>query len=107
MTQRSPWAVALEYHRKRRGFTQDSLASALRTVQSTICDYERGGLLPPLQLLSELCDVLELTGADRSAFVEEAYLAHSHDRVRALVMDLRQRYAKLERIARLKGYDLT
>lgn len=97
MPQRNNWAILFEAHRKRMAIDQGELARLIGKTQSVVSDYERGNLLPPLSLVSDIADLLSLTGTERSTFLEEAYLAHAPDILRCLVQDLKARVAKLER----------
>lgn len=64
--------------------------------------YESGNNLPPLSQVSEFADVLELTGTDRSTFIEEAYLAHAPDVIRCLIQELRISIKRLEKKLAIK-----
>lgn len=103
---RSPWTHLLVGHMARQRLSQSDVARFIGVSQATVSDYAIGDVLPPLGKLSDLADALSLTGQERTAFFEEALLAHAPDRVRAMVVDLRQRVARLERIARQQGLDL-
>lgn len=75
----------------------------LGVSQALVSRYERGKTIPPLELLSHMCEILDLTGDERSSFVEEACLAHAPDRVRGIVAELRAEVARSRRL--LAKYD--
>lgn len=47
--------------RAEKGLTQTRLAARLSVTQSTIGKYERGALQPNLEMLVQLCKVLEVS----------------------------------------------
>jgi transcriptional regulator with XRE-family HTH domain len=94
-------------HRLRCRRDQDELARCLGVSQATISNYEKGASLPPLDKISDLCGLLEIHGEERRSFVEEAYLAHAPDRIRALIADLRARVARLEAICVKYGLNIS
>jgi transcriptional regulator with XRE-family HTH domain len=89
----------LAAYRVRAGLTQDDLARRTGFKQSAISDFEVGAVRPPLAKLADFCDALDIHTDERLRFIEEAYLAHAPDRVRAMVVDLRARVRRLERLA--------
>lgn len=110
MGKRSPFATLLDYHINKRnaidGFTEADLGKLIGKGQTAISDYRTGSLRPPLSLVTEMAEALEIRGDERTAFVEEAFLAHAPERVRALVDGLRRRVHRLEAICRQHGLDL-
>jgi transcriptional regulator with XRE-family HTH domain len=100
------WGQLLAVHRTRCGMNQDKLAKIMGITQSLVSCYERGKTLPPLDQVSDMCVTLDLTGTERQRFVEEAYLAHTPDRVLAIVMDLRVQVRRLRKLLTDRGIDL-
>jgi transcriptional regulator with XRE-family HTH domain len=96
---RTAWGKLLIFHRERQRMTGDDLSRIVGVAQRTISDYEMGVLRPPLAKLTDFCDALDIHTDERLRFIEEAYLAHAPDRVRAMVVDLRNRVRRLERLA--------
>ena len=47
--------------RAEKGLTQAQLAARLSVTQSTVGKYERGALQPNLEMLVQLCKVLEVS----------------------------------------------
>lgn len=103
---KSAWSLLLESHMKRSQMTQQDIAGFLGVSQASVSDYIIGEIKPPLQHLSTLADCLGLIGQERVTFIEEGYLAHAPDRVRALVADLRRRISRLEAICVKHGLDV-
>lgn len=99
MTTRNNWGILFEAHRKRRGFNQDEMARKLGRTQAMVSFYESGQNLPPLSQIIDIADSLDLTGTERSTFIEEAYLAHAPDVIRCLVQDLKASVRRLEKRA--------
>jgi transcriptional regulator with XRE-family HTH domain len=106
MSKSSAWSSMLLAYRQKMRLNQDDLAKVLGVTQATVCNYESGSSLPPLQSLSDLCDLLEMRGEERRTFIEEGYLAHAPDRVRSLVADLRRRISRLEAMCTKHGLDV-
>lgn len=51
----------LRESRAEKGLTQAQLAARLSVTQSTVGKYERGALQPNLEMLVQLCKVLEVS----------------------------------------------
>lgn len=103
MKKNSPWPLLLRAHREKVRINQDDFAKRLGVSQALVSRYERGKTIPPLELLTVMCEILDLTGDERASFVEEACLAHAPDRVRAIVTELRAEVARSRRL--LAKYD--
>lgn len=110
MGKNSVFGSLLDHHIRRlnaiQGFTEADLGRLIGKGQTAISDYRTGAVRPPLSLISEMANALELRGEIRQEFIEEAYLAHAPDRVRALVADLRRRISRLETLCVKHGLDV-
>jgi transcriptional regulator with XRE-family HTH domain len=102
----SAWSDLLRAHIRRQGLTADRFAELNNVTQSSISDYCRGNLKPPLAKISDFADVLELRGPERQTFVEEAYLAHTPDNVLHIIKALRSEVAHLKRLCAQRHMDL-
>jgi transcriptional regulator with XRE-family HTH domain len=110
MGKTSVFGSLLDHHIKRmnaiHGFTEADLGRQIGKGQTAVSDYRTGAVRPPLSLITEMANALELRGDIRQEFIEEAYLAHAPDRVRSLVADLRRRISRLEAMCTKHGLDV-
>lgn len=81
------------------------MGKLLDTTQGTVSDYETEKLLPPLSRVSDIADLLDLTGSERRTFVEEAHLAHAPETVRNMMQDLRVELARAHKLLLKRGID--
>lgn len=105
MAKQGVWSLLLCAHRKKAHINQDEFADRLRVSQGTVSNWERGESLPDLSLVADMSDALGLRGDDRRTFIEEAFLAHAPDRVRAIVADLRAEVDRCRTLLTQRGID--
>jgi transcriptional regulator with XRE-family HTH domain len=92
---------------RRQRLTQVDMAKNIGVSQASVSDYLIGELKPPLHHLTAMADVLDLTGQERVTFFEEAHLAHAPERVRDIVADLRSEVARMAKLCRQNGINVT
>lgn len=54
----------IKKYRKQKGFTQKQLGDLIGRTQRTIQAYEKGEVLPPLDILEKICQILEVELSD-------------------------------------------
>ena len=65
MGRRTPLGTALRSLRRERGFTQVDLAEELGVTQTSVSEYERGRVVPPVATLRRILEVLEADEDER------------------------------------------